>query len=176
MSLLVDVKSWIDILIKILEVVIWPGTMLIIIFMFRNQFRSAMGRLGSFEASATGVSMTFEPKLDKAKALFKTLKPESLSKNAVNIASSKDIKGTPIEQVSAMRHELFSTLSELGQESNLNVQGKSAHELCSDLEKSGVISHDNATLMHAILDVLNAANANVSQDQVDEIRSMIDSI
>lgn len=165
-----------DIILKILEVVIWPITILIIISMFRSQFRSAMDRLGSFEASATGVSMSFEPKLDQAKKLFNELKPGGKKKSAVGIMGQDSPTGTPMEQVAKLRGEIDSTLLEMSRENNIDLNGKSSTTLSTELADKGVISRDNSKLLIALLEVLNSANANISQKQVDEIREMYNSI
>ena len=164
-----------DVIIRILEIVIWPLTVLVIILLFRRQFNNAMSRLGSFEASATGVSMTFEPKLDQAKKIFNELKPGGVKKS-VSIMGTDAPSGTPMEQVTRLRNDIDSTLIELSRENNIDLSGKSTTVLCSELAGKGIISSDNGRLLGALLEVLNAANSNITQTQVDEIRQMYNSI
>jgi hypothetical protein len=170
MIALIDTTA--ETLIKLLEVIIWPGTLLIIILMFRSQFKNAMGRMGSFKADSTGISMTFEPKLDAAKKVFAALKPGGSSKSTPKLQGTVAATGTPREQLDQIASELKTTLVELGEEANLNVAGKPGKELCVELERSGVITHESGTLIATLLEVISAAPATISQSQADEITAM----
>jgi hypothetical protein len=165
-----------DVIIKILEIMAWPSTLIGVILVFRKQFNQAMGRLGSFEASATGVSMSFAPKLDQAKQLYNQLKPADSSKSAAGLKQSERPLGTPMEQVSKLRYEIDRTLVEMAKEHNIDPTGKSPNTLVSELADKGLIIRDKGRLLQAILEVLNTANANITQQQVDEIYQMYNSI
>lgn len=174
MIISIDITA--EVLIKLLEVIIWPLTLFIIILMFRSQFKNAMGRMGSFKADSSGISMTFEPKLDAAKKVFAALKPGGTSKSTAKLQGTVPVSGTPMEQLNKISTELHTTLTELGQEANLNVSGKSGKELSDELGRSGVITHESSTLIGTLFDVISSAPPTISQKQVDEITAMYKSL
>ena len=49
---------------QLISHIIWPLTVLIILWMYRRHLSGVIKRLGSFEAGATGISMTFDNKLE----------------------------------------------------------------------------------------------------------------
>jgi len=56
----ITTEKKIQLIIDILEVVTWPITLLLLIILFRKYFISALSRLGSLQAGATGFTMTFD--------------------------------------------------------------------------------------------------------------------
>ncbi|MBT8261495.1 MAG: hypothetical protein KJO05_01655 [Bacteroidia bacterium] len=172
--LLVTVQT--ESLIKLLEIIIWPLTLFLIILMFRKQFRNAMERMGSFKADATGISMSFEPKLDAAKKIFSALKPEGVSKSATSLHERTTFTGTPKEQLGQMKAELHTSLVELAQEANLDSNGKSTSALNRELAQKSIVKNESYHLIEALLEVINAAPAAISQAQVSEIQEMYNSI
>jgi len=168
--------SAVDVIIKILEIVIWPSTLFGVILVFRKQFNNAMGRLGSFEANATGISLSFEPKLDQAKEVFGQLRSAGMAKSAPGGINQQRFKGTPMEQVTRLHEEIDQTLIGIATENNIDLSGKSTAMLCKELAEKSLISKEKGRLLHALLEVLNSANAYITQQQVDEILEMYNSI
>ena len=81
-----------------------------------------------------------------------------------------------MEQVSRLRYEIDRTLVEMAKEHNIDPAGKLPNTLVSELADKRVINRDKGRLLQAILEVLNTANANITQQQVDEIFQMYNSI
>ena len=54
-------------LIRIIEIIIWPATLIVVLILFKKNIKSIFDRVGSFEASATGLSMTFQEKIEETK-------------------------------------------------------------------------------------------------------------
>ncbi|MCW5519390.1 hypothetical protein J1N09_06045 [Aureitalea sp. L0-47] len=165
-----------EMLVRLIEILIWPVTVLIIVLLFRSKIKGVIHRVGSFKASSSGVEMTFAPQLDAAKKMFKQLRPDSVSKSVTTLESSERPSGTPYEQLLQIKFELEQSLTELAQEASISITGKSSLQLCAELEKSGVINHENGQLMRSLLTVIDAANAGITQAQVDEINTMYKAI
>lgn len=163
-------------ILKLLEIIIWPATLFIIILLFRKQFKDAMERLGSFKADATGISMSFEPKLDAAKKIFSALKPEGTAKSAASLHESTVFTGSPQEQLSQIKSELHSSLVELAEEANVDAAGKSTAALNRELAERSIVKKDSFHLIEALLDVISAAPPSITQSQVSEIKQMYNSI
>ena len=166
----------IDSVLKLLEIIIWPATLFVIILLFRKQFKDAMERLGSFKADATGISMSFEPKLDAAKKIFSALKPEGTAKSTVSLHESTSFTGSPQEQLRQIKTELHNSLVELAEEANINPSGKSTAALNRELADRSIVKKDSYHLIEALLDVIAAAPPSITQSQVSEIKQMYNSI
>ena len=161
-----------EMFLRMAEILVWPVTVLIIILFFRRKIQGVIQRVGSFSASASGVEMTFAPQLDVAKKLFSKLRPDAVSKSTTILESDDLPTGTPYEQLTQIKSELQQTITELAQESSISTSGQSNVQLCRSLEKSGVINHENSQLMQSLLTVINAADVDISQNQVNDINSL----
>ena len=72
-------------LIRIIEIIIWPATLIVVLILFKKNIKSIFDRVGSFEASATGLSMTFQEKIEETKKLV----PITASASNSNSGGSK---------------------------------------------------------------------------------------
>lgn len=176
MKLILLLSMQAETFLRLVEIIIWPLTLFVIIMMFRGQFRNAMERLGSFKADASGISLSFEPKLDAAKKIFAALQSDDAAKSGVSLKPTNNFTGTPQEQLSQIKAKLHSTLVELAAEAQVATSGKSAAALCKELQQRGVIKNDSGHLIGALLEVIDAAPATISQAQLDEIEKMYNSI
>ena len=176
MSLLTNMSSSLELLIKLLEVIIWPITLLIIILLFRRKFSNAISRLGSIKADSSGISMTFESMLGAAKAKFTSLKPDAIAKSEARVLGQTVQTQKPYKQLVEIKAKLEKTLVDLAEEEGMEVAQKSSATLCKELEQRGIISRENSALMVSLMEVVNAAPLKISQDQVDDIKAMYNSI
>jgi len=176
MSLHTNTSFSFELLIQLLEVIIWPVTLLIIILLFRRKFSSAISRLGSIKASSSGFSMTFDSMLGAAKQKFTSLKPDSVAKSKASVLSQTTHTDKPFKQLVDIKDKLEKTLVDLAQEAGMDVGQKSSKTLCKELEGRGIISGENSSLMLALMEVVNAAPLKISQTQVDDIKTLYNAI
>lgn len=170
-------KSRFELYIQLIEVLIWPLTLLIIILIFKNTFKSAFKRLGSFEANATGISMTFQELADEAIELAEGVKPLAIAKSGVSLHShSVNHNSTPFEQVAEIQHELNLGLSSLIKHTNVQISNASNILLARMLEKEGVITYKHYKLVEAIEKLISLSGKNITQTQVNDIKNLKNAI
>ncbi|SDB36024.1 hypothetical protein SAMN03097699_0897 [Flavobacteriaceae bacterium MAR_2010_188] len=162
-----------ELYIRLIEVLIWPLTLLVIILMFRKNFVSAFKRLGSFEASATGISMTFQEVADQAMELAQNVKPIAIAKSAVSLHrhdSSHD--ATPFEQVAEVQHEIEQTVNRLAENIKFETLNYSNSYIARKLEERGEINYKQYKLIESIESLISLSDKNITQKQVDDIKRL----
>lgn len=165
---IIDFKLVID----LIEVIIWPLTVLTIIIIFRKYVGEVIQRLGSVSADGTGISLTFDKKIAAAKQMLKKIKPKLTSKSAPQILIESTKGKGPYEQVLNIKANLESQLHTIAQSNALDHSTMDSNELIEKLKETGVLNIQNADLIEAIFDLCNAANSKITQHQVNEINML----
>ncbi|NNM22624.1 MAG: hypothetical protein HKO54_03650 [Flavobacteriaceae bacterium] len=166
----------IELIIKLIEILIWPLVTLVVILLFRSKVLEMVDRMGSFKAGSSGLEMTFQPKLDAAKKLFDELRPGGTAKAMRSLGAQESIPGTPYDQLKHIEDKLITTLKELAQESNIPIENKSSVTLAKELGKSGTINPTSGMLIQTLLKLISEAGPSVNQFQADEIIGMYQSL
>jgi hypothetical protein len=68
--------NYFEMVIKLIEIIIWPITLFVIILLFKRNFQSTFQRLVSIKANAASISITFEKQLEATKQWFDNIKPK----------------------------------------------------------------------------------------------------
>ena len=75
-----------DNLIKLIEIIIWPATLLLILSWFKDPLKSVFGRMNKLDASASGISVSFSEKLEQAKnKAFDLSRSKGVAKSTTDI-------------------------------------------------------------------------------------------
>ncbi|WP_152558121.1 hypothetical protein [Altibacter lentus] len=164
-----------ELLVNLIEVVIWPVTLLVILFYFRRSFQEIFKRMGSLKVDSSGIAMTFEKLLEETKDKFKKTKPEAVAKGNIDLQQHSDIR-TPFEQVMDIKVLMENSLFELAEEAQLDTQGKTPVLLAHELARKNVISHENSELMRSLLILVNSAKPDISRRQAEEINVLYKAI
>ncbi len=166
-----------ELTIKLLEVLIWPITLLIILFVFRKHFIGALKKLGSITASSTGISMTFDKKIEAAKNLLKEIKPKVISKSAtgINIGTDK-IKETPFSELMDIKSKVTTNLKNIAKTNNIELENKSSLALCNQLQEVGIITIQKAKLIISLLDIASSANMSFSEKYLKVVKDIFKAI
>ncbi|MAP55334.1 MAG: hypothetical protein CL605_10560 [Altibacter sp.] len=162
-------------LIKLIEVVIWPLTLLAILFYFRRSFQGVFKRMGSLKVDGSGIAMTFEKLLEDTKEKFKKTKPEAVAKGTANLHTQNEVR-TPFEQVMDIKILMENSLKELAEEAQLSTSGKTSITLAHELAQNNVISRENSELMRSLLILVNSAKPDISRRQAEEINVLYKAI
>ena len=165
-------KSTFEVFVTLVDAVIWPFVLIIILIIFRKSVAELLHRLGSLKADKSGISLTFQSKLDKAKGLFKGLTSKGISKSGeigVHVASSS---GSPQEQLQSIRKGLEKQLQEIASTNNIDVASKTPEEVCEKFKEIGVFDIQKAQLAHTLLDLTTSPDSNISQQQVNEVKAL----
>jgi len=163
MILQITLEKKVEIFLAVLEIVSWPVTLLFILLFFRKYFTSALARLGTLQAGASGITMTYDKKIANAKKLLKEIQPSSTSKSSVGIKVKSNSSYTKLMD---LKMELNAGLIRLATENGIDCEGKTGAILNNELKESGIITLQRAHLIDSLMDVSNSADASFSKDHL----------
>lgn len=161
----------IDSLIALLDVIIWPSTVLIFIYWFRKPFRVVFSRLNNIDASATGISMSFSEKVSAAKKKAETL-INSTAQSKGGISINPGIK----DEITNMKNKLESEMNAIAAGKGIDVQGLDIVKTTEVLKKKGIVNIEKANLIHAFLDISGSAHEHIPNDEMEDIKMIYKTI
>lgn len=171
-------------LIRIIEIIIWPATLIVVLILFKKNIKSIFDRVGSFEASATGLSMTFQEKIEETKKLVPISASSSnsgglKSKSSVKIpvGRKKSRKGqTPYESLLGIRDVLNNQIILKAQKHNINTNNLSSIDISNKLKEIGALTIQKAKAFQALIQLTNSADSSISQDQVNQVDQLLENL
>jgi hypothetical protein len=169
------IEKKLQLLIDVLEVITWPLTLLIILLVFRKYFISAMSRLGSIEAGASGLTMTFDQKISQAKKLLKEIKPISIAKSSTDI-KIKVSKSASYSKLMDIKMELNSVLINLGNENNISIENKTTSSVCDELKEVGILTIQTAKLIESLIDITISADVSFTENHLKVAEELLKAI
>ena len=162
-------------IIELVSVVIWPVTLLIIVLRFKTFFGSAINRMQSINASTTGISMTFENKIEQAKTLLSKLGPQPIAKSkAMSITVAED--STPYIEVLKIKKELEKVIREKAEANTISTSDKNPMSLTTQLSEIGLLTLQQARAINAALDIANSADRNITVSQAAIVKQLYDHV
>ncbi len=164
-----------ELIIRLIEVIIWPVTLLAIFILFRKNFEGAFKRLGALKADSSGISLTFEKELEKAKSTFEIYKPEEMAIGKSNL-DIQSINDPPYQQLMTIKKSLEKALIDLATEEEIEVSSKSFPSLCDALTAKGIINPEKSELTQSLLKVVNLAGTNITSSQIHQIKKMYNAL
>jgi hypothetical protein len=171
-------------IISIIEIIIWPLTLIIILILFKNNITGIFDRVGSFEASATGLSMTFQEKIEETKKLvpidpLASISDGTKSKSSVKIpvGRKKSMKGeTPYQSLLAIRDDLNNQIIRKAQQHNLSTKNLSNIEISDKLKAMGGLTIQKAKAFQALIELTNSADPSITHDQVNQVYQLFQNL
>ncbi|KAA5824381.1 hypothetical protein FPF71_09365 [Algibacter amylolyticus] len=176
MKQLIQQPNTLELIVKLVEILIWPLTLLIILFLFRKYLAKTFERLGSIKADRTGLSLTFEKKLTEAKQLLQNIQPNAVSKSAPQISITPNGSKSPYQQLVDLKVNLENQLVSLAKSNTVDPENLTSIMLSDKLKETGVLSINNEKLISAILDIINSADSSISQQQVNEVKTLYNNV
>lgn len=155
--------------IHLIEALIWPITILIILYWFRKEFRSNLGRLQSFDASASGVSIAFSERLEKAKKMAKTLTAATAKSGSHIHVTQKPGYQQQLKKMATTVHE---KLVSQASTSSIDVTGLSTIDLSSALVEIGSMQFEEAQLINTFTQLCATAQDDLTDEQFRDIQSI----
>jgi hypothetical protein len=171
-----NTPGFFELLIQFIEVVIWPFTLLIILFFFRKNFSAAFKRLGSLSVDSSGISMTFESVLESTTKEFKATKPEAVAKASATMDIGTATSRSPYDQLREVKKSLESTIIELAKEREIEVIDRSQTAIVKDLENKGRLTREDGKLLRSLIYLVDVAPSTITQAQVNEIKTLYNAI
>ncbi|WGK64476.1 hypothetical protein [Croceiramulus getboli] len=163
--------EWFKEIIKLVDVIIWPLIVFCFVLMFRPYFAQAFKRLGSIQAGATGIAMTFDKKIDETKALLKQIRPKDQSKSASRRLSSSTQSD---EQLGLNQIEIGveQHLQALAEQNEVDVNGLNTLEINTKLKDRGIILLQKKKLIDHLIDLLKTPHGDLNNEQLQVINDL----
>ena len=175
MKYLIGMAITLEEITNFLEVIIWPGTLLFIIILYKKHFVSAFNRLGSLKADATGISMEFTQKIEGVKEQAKALKSGIQFKGGDDIIPS-GIQNSPFQQLLGLKVKLIKKVEELANSNDISIQNATIAQLLGSLEEKGVVDKKNTAFIMAVYDLMLSADQSITSQQYNDIDNLYLSI
>ncbi len=163
-----------DFIIKLLDVIIWPLTLLIILGFFKSELKNFFAHLKSFQANKDGVKFeAFENKVQQAKNLFTKI-PKAKSDRGLEIGtSSYNISNAMSNkaQILEWNEELINKIKNKAGDSTL--MSRAALE---KLNKTGQINFSDYKAISALLDLAAELPTHLDSKYLKEFQKMYKSL
>ena len=173
--LLLKAPSWEQVT-ALIQVLVWPITLVVCLALFRRYLADVISRVGSFKAGSSGLEMTFQNKLESIQAL-PALKPaEGISKSAGQIQIQGGGLGTPYEQLLELRDVLNNKLTNKAKELNIPSTNITSLALSDKLKEVGGLTIQQAKAFNALIDLTNTASPEITQSQVNQVRNLVNNL
>ena len=156
-------------IVELIRVIIWPVTLLIIIFKFKTFFGGAINRMQSLDANATGISMTFENKIDQPKVLLKKMgvQPATQSKS---VETRTEIN--PYLEVQHIKTDLETLIKTKAEAYNVDDPDQNAADLTKRLSEIGLFTLQQARGINTLLDISSTADASITPEQAQIVKQL----
>ncbi len=169
--------STFELIIKLVEVTIWPLCLFAVLLIYKQHFAKAFQRLGSIKADTTGISMVFDQKIEAAKKMVQQIVPKQIQKTAVDIqVDNENLNQLPFDQLKKLQFELENKLKSFAKTYNIPHANFNPLQLSNKLKEIGVISIQNAKLIESFFDIADAADKQLTQKHLVDIKSLYDAI
>lgn len=169
--------STFELVIKLVEVIIWPLCLFVILLIYKQHFAKAFQRLGSIKADTTGISMVFDQKIEAAKKLAQQIIPKQIQKSATEIqVEDESLRRQPYDLLKKMQFDLENKLKTFAQNYNIPFAELNPIQLSNKLKEIGVISIQNAKLIESFIDIADTADKQITQKHLIDCKTIYDSI
>ena len=199
-----EIPNSIDQLIKLIEVIIWPLTVVGALFIYRKNFKHILSRVGNFKIGPNGLEMTLlEKTLEEAKSIIPFKNPLLTANDRETIISKDGGKITPktegdttptasqvetqyqtnhadtpllelLELQEAINKKLKSVLTQNG----VSNTGSSNFSLTNDLENHKIINNQTTSQLKKLIELMNIGlnTPQITYDQVIQMKKLFVSI
>lgn len=162
---------YIDQLIRLLDVIIWPLTLLIILSWFKSELQGFFKNLKKIQAGADGVSFeSFERQFSKTRELFpaSTLSKSSTTKSPQEVTFKLNSNLSPSQQIRNWHDEL----------SDITTSGTSSNpeEALEQLRASGRIRLEEYQKRKNLLQLTGMTTGQLSKNELIEIQSYLNNL
>lgn len=169
-------KSNFELFIQLVEVLIWPVTLIFILVIFRQNLSAVILRLNTLKADKSGFELSFDKRIEATKKLFQQIKPSTISKSGGNIVTISEEDNSPFGRILKVRSNLINYLKVLSDKNGIQVIGLLPEQISEKLKETGVINIQQAKMINAMLEVTAAADASVTDRQAKEVENLMKKI
>lgn len=166
-----------DQIIKLLDVIIWPLTVLIGLLFFRKNIGKIISSLGSIKAGAQGFEMNFiEEKLQEATKLIGIGSSNIEAKSGGNIILKESRAVTAHEQLLEIRDALTNKIRDKANENNIQTNSISSIALSEKLVDNNAITRQSARNFKILIELTNVGTHSITQAQVNQVKALYNNL
>lgn len=163
-----------EFIIKLLETIVWPLTLLIILGFFKSELKNFFANLKTLQANKDGVKFeAFENKVQQAKALFAKI-PKAKSDRGLELGTSSYKINEALSskaQILQWNEELIGKIKNKAGDSTLM-----SREALEELNKTGRIKFNDYQASSSLLDLATELPLEVDSKFVKEFQKMYKSL
>jgi hypothetical protein len=190
-------------IIALLDIIIWPLTLIASLFLFKNHIGRIINSLGSIKAGPTGLELNFiEDKLQEATKLIGigsssiipkdggairpkdggSIRPKdggSIKRKSDNAIISKiKYAETPYQELLELQDLIHQKLKNITLQNEITVSGSSSYALTNDLLENEIINMSVASKLKTLLELTSIGlnSPNITYDQVIQMRKLFNNI
>lgn len=190
-------------IIKLLDVIIWPLTVLLGLLFFRKNIGKILSSLGSIKAGASGLEMNFiEDKLEEATKLIGIgsagifakdgsgiipkdgsgiiPKPGSgiIPKDGSDIVPKKSHAETPYQELLELQDDINQKLKNIATSNSITISGSSNYALTNELADKQIIKGHIASQLKTLIELNNLGlnSPKITYEQVTQMKRLFNNI
>ncbi|MBU2527479.1 MAG: hypothetical protein KKC03_12855 [Bacteroidetes bacterium] len=166
-----------ELIIKLVEVIIWPLCLFVVLLIYKQHFAKAFQRLGSIKADTTGISMVFDQKIETAKKMAQQIAPKPTQKSVADIlVADENLNHLPFDHLKKMQFELENKLKTFAENYKIPFANFNPIQLSNKLKEIGVISIQNAKLIESFMDIADTADKHMTPKHLVDCKTIYDAI
>jgi hypothetical protein len=148
---------------ELIDKIVWPLAVVVILLIYKKYLAGVISRVGSFSANASGISMTFQDKLDQ---LPKSVK--LLTKSGVQVAAQ-----SPNDQLRNIKSQMEADIKNLATNSGIDTTSLTMSEIFAQLKDKGKLTNQKSKAFTALYELAGSTDPGISQSQVDQVKLMV---
>lgn len=151
---------------ELIDKIVWPLAVVVILLIYKKYLAGVISRVGSFSANASGISMTFQDKLDQ---LPKSVK--LLTKSGVQVAAQ-----SPNDQLRNLKLQMEADINKLAANNGIDSTSLSMSEIFTQLKDKGKLTNQKSKAFIALYELAGSTDPGISQSQVDQVKLMVNDL
>jgi len=169
-------KSDFEVMVLLIDTIMWPLVFLLFLLIFRKPFTEAIKRIGSFKADGSGIQLSFEKRIEATKKLFQQIKPAMQSKSGYDIQPVSKENTTAYAKILEIHSKVVEDLSRLSEKEHITTTGNPPTLIIEQLKEIGVITIQQAKMTLALLELTDTADTAATASQADNIKILYDKL
>lgn len=183
-----------DQIIKLLEIIVWPLTVITGLLLFRKNISKIISSLGSIKAGAQGFEMNFiEEKLQEATKLIGIGSSDIIAKNGEsiipkdggsiipkdsNITPKRSHAESPYQELLELQDIINQKLKNIATQNGITTTGSSNFALTNNLADHEVIKSNTAHKLKMLIELNNMAlnSPKITHDLVTQMKKLFNNI
>ncbi len=156
-------------ILQLIDIIIWPITLLVILFGFRKYVSNAIKRVTSFSAGAGGVEFSFAEQIKEAKQKIDVLKTTATSKSGT-------FENETINTIHEKQSILQNYVNQKALDNGMDLNHSGIFTTTEELKHVGAITIEEAEMIHIVDHLLQKAGPNISAQEMNQISQLVNEV